>query len=71
MPIPKKTIRKPIAKKPIAKKPLNKSYVIKHAKVQRMWHPDQKVYIVPLEPVELKLDSWTEVQLKAGLIMEA
>jgi len=46
-----------------------KPYVIKHGRVERMWHPDQKIFITR-DPVELKLDNWVECQLKAGLIKE-
>jgi len=54
-------------KKPfVPKKPVNKKYVVKMA---RLWHPDQKVYI-DKTPVELKIDSWTEAQLNAGLLIE-
>jgi len=39
------------------------------AKVARIWHPDQELYIDET-PVELKMDSFTEVQLQAGIIEE-
>ncbi len=54
---------KPTPKPP---KPKRKGYTVK---IARLWHPDQKIYIDQV-PVELKMDSWTEVQLKAGLLIE-
>lgn len=36
----------------------------------RLHHPDQNVYLVPGEPVELKMDSWLDSQVKAGLVSE-
>ncbi len=69
----KKTTPKPKYIKPTPKpqaptpKPQAPKYI---AKISRLFNPHQSIYITTTDPVELKLDSWTECQLEAGLLIK-
>ena len=65
---PRKRINKPVVERaePAFTLPKRRKFVAKFA---RMWHPDQNVFLTET-PVELTMDSFTESQLAAGLIVE-
>lgn len=59
---------KEVKKSPSPRKPKSPKYV---SVIARMWSPDHNMHIELDRPVELKMCSWLERQIKAGLIKES